>query len=148
MARRFGIAQQAGITTGTSKKTLIQLIAADNHAVAVIEFGVSFDGTSNTDTPILVQLIRQTDAGTMSSLTPVKADDSNGDTLDTSAQHTATAEPTSGDILESYRVHPQTGIVKAFNRDTELIVGAGDRLGLVVTAAVSVTAEAFIKFEE
>ena len=148
MASRFGIAEANGVATGTSAKTLLQLIAAANHAIKVIELSIGFHGTNNTHEPILVQLIRQTDAGTMSALTLRKADDSVSDSLDTTAQHTATAEPTSGDIVRSWTVHPQTGLTIQAHDLAPIIVGAGDRIGLVVTAANSVNADAYLCFEE
>lgn len=148
MARRFGIATQTGISTGTSAKTLVQLIAAANHAIVLTKFHCGFHGTSNTAEPILVQIVRQSDAGTMSSLTPVKADDSVADTLDTTAQHTATVEPTTGDVLHSVTVHPQTGYTECSGELTELICGAGDRIALRVTAAADVNADVTLHFEE
>jgi len=148
MATRNGLGRISGVATGTSAKTMIQLIAAANHAIKITEFGVSFNGVNNTHEPILVDLLRQTTAGTMSSLTLVKADDSGGDTLDTTAQHTATAEPTGSDVLRSLYVHPQTGAVVPVTDDAPIIVGAGDRLGLRVTAANDVSCAAHIAFEE
>lgn len=148
MARRVGTVSQAGISTGTALKTLLQLVAATNHAIVLIELGASFHGTSNTAEPILVQLMRQTTAGTMSAATVRAADDSIGDTFDTTAQHTATAEPTASDILRMWTIHPQTGLIWQAHDLAPVIVGAGDRLGLVVTAAASVNADAYLVFEE
>lgn len=148
MAARHGIAKLSGVATGTSAKTLIQLVAAANHAIKITEIGCSFAGITNTDAPILVELLRQTDAGTMTSLTPKKADDSIADTLDTTAQHTATAEPTGSDVIRDWRVHPQTGLVEQISDMAPIIVGAGDRIGLRVTAGVSVTCASYLCFEE
>ena len=148
MAGRIGTAKIAGVTTGTALKTMIQLIAAANHAIKIKQFVVGFHGTSATAEPIKVEIVRQTDAGTMSALTPVKADDSNGDTLDTTAQHTATAEPTPGDILVNIPVHPQTSLVYEPPWDAPIVVGAGDRLGFTTTAAVAVNCDMTVIFEE
>lgn len=148
MAAFIGVARQAEIATGTGAKTLIQIVAAANHRVKVLGFHVSFDGTSSTAAPIAVRLLRQTTAGTMTSLTPVKWDDSIADSLLTTAQHTATAEPTSGDVLLSANVHPQSGYEVLFPFGQEPIVGGGDRVGLEVTAGADVNAFAWIRFEE
>lgn len=147
MACRHGIAKITGVSTGTAAKTMIQLVAAANHAIEIIEVSVGFHGTNNTHEPILVELLRQTDAGTMSVLTPAKGDDSVGDTLDTSAQHTATSEPTGSDVLGVWTVHPQTGLVYQ-PPPGAIIVGAGDRAGLRVTAANSVSCDCYIRFVE
>lgn len=149
MAGRIGIAQQAAVALAAATvKTVVQVVAAANHAIKIRSFNVSFDGIDNTDEPVTVVLMRQTTAGTMSALTPVKNDDSCGDTLDTTAQHTATAEPTSGDVLYTITVHPQTSRNFVFDPDLCPIVGAGDRVGLVCTAPDAVNVDAGIVFEE
>lgn len=148
MSRRTGIAQLTGVATGTSAKTLIQLIAAANHAIEICEVSIGFHGTNNAHEPIKVELVRQTDAGTMSSLTPLKNDDSVGDTLDTTAQHTATVEPTTTDVLRAWTVHPQTGLVVLFPEDTRPVIGAGDRVGLRVTAPNDVSSDSCLVFNE
>lgn len=148
MAGRRGICTLTGVATGTAAKTLIQVVAATNHAVEITEVGVGFHGVNNTHEPILVELLRQTDAGTMSSLTPKAADDSIADTFDTTAQHTATGEPTGGDVLRAWTVHPQTGLVYQVSERAPIIVGAGDRVGLRVTAANSVDSDSYVLFTE
>jgi len=148
MARIRVHAGQNGIATGTSVKTLIQIVAAANHRVAVTEVGIGFHGVTNTHEPILVELLRQTTAGTMSALTPVKKDASADETLQTTAQHTATAEPTAGDVLKSWPVHPQTGVIWQPPSGDEILVPGGGRLGLRVTAANSINADVYMDFEE
>lgn len=148
MAGRFGVAQLSGVTTGTAVKTMIQLVAAANHAIRITEIGIAFHGTNNTHNPITVTLSRQTDAGTTTALTPVKADDSNGDTLDTTARHTATVEPTTTDVLRTWAVHPQTGLIDPLSDRAPIIVGAGDRVGLITDADNAVNADSYMAFEE
>src|SRR5205085_9677055 len=46
-------------------KTLLQVVAAAGHRVRVQGRGITIKGTSATDPPVLVQLVRQTTAGTM-----------------------------------------------------------------------------------
>ena len=148
MAARQGIAKLTGVATGTSAKTLIQLAAATNHAIEIVEVGIGFHGTSNTEEPILVELLRQTDAGTMSALTINSADDSGGDTFDTSAYHTATVEPSAGTVLRAWTVHPQTGFVYQAHDKAPIIVGAGDRIGLRATSADGADSDSYICFVE
>ena len=57
----------AAIATGTAAKTLAQIIAPANHRVQLKRLEISFDGVTNTATPIKVDILRQTTAGTMSS---------------------------------------------------------------------------------
>ena len=126
------------VATGTSLKTIAQLVAASNHGIKLDEIEVSFAGTSNTATPIKVEVLRQTTAGTMSSLTPVKDPDDSDETLQVTAQHTATAEPTASDILIVVNVHPQTGWSWQAPFGREIKIGGGDRVGVRVTAAADV----------
>src|SRR5262245_22813804 len=134
--------------SAATAKTVIQLVAATNHRVNLLSWGVYFDGTSATAEPVQVRLLRQTTAGTMSSLTPTKRDDSLAETLLTSAQHTATAEPTAGDVLEVKEVHPQSGYEKIYPFGGEVIIGGGDRLGIECNAPAAVNVRAEMVFEE
>ena len=129
-------------------KTVIQLVAASNHRTLVWAYHVSFEGVVTTNAPVFCELLVQTTAGTMSALTPVKRDDSIGETLQTTAQHTATAEPTAGDVLEVKEIHPQMGYEKLYPFGGELIVGGGDRIGIEVTAPAGVNCRAEMAFEE
>ena len=135
-------AVSAEIATGSgSAKTLLQLVAAANHAVIIELIEISFDGTSSTGEPIKVDFLRQTTAGTMSALTLVKYPaDEYAETLQTTAQHTATVEPTAGDVLRSFEVHPQLGKETVFSFAREIKIGGGDRLGIRVTAGASINA--------
>jgi hypothetical protein len=149
MAAFQGQATTAEIAlSAATAKTVIQLVAATNHRVKILSWGVYFDGVSPTAEPVQVRLLRQTTAGTMSALTPTKRDDSIADTLLTTAQHTATAEPTAGDVLEVKEVHPQGGYEKIYPFAGEPIVGGSDRLGIEVTAPATVNCRAELVFEE
>lgn len=90
---------QTEISTGTSVKTLLQVVAATNQRVLIKEWSMSFKGTSNTAAPILAEALVQSTAGTMTSLTLVLINAADNETLQTTAQHTATAEPTAGNVL-------------------------------------------------
>ncbi len=128
-------------------ETVLQLVAAANHRVKVKEWGVFFDGVSVTAEPVLVEIVRQSTAGTSSALTPVKVDDSLPETLQTTARDKVTVEPTTGDVLDAVQVHPQQGW-KEVDSDYIYIVGGGDRLGIRVTAPAAVNCKASMKFEE
>lgn len=149
MADLQGTLTTAEITlTAATAKTVLQLVAASNHRVKILEWGVYFSGVSVTAEPVVVTLMRQTTAGTMSALTPAKVDDSLAESIQTTAQHTATVEPTSGDVLERKNIHPQAGYEKIYPLGGEIKVGGGDRLGIVCTAPAGVDVIAYIKFEE
>lgn len=140
------IAEQAlGAATA---ETVLQLVAASNHRVKILRWGIFFDGTSVTAEPVQIRLMRQTSAGTSSANTPVKLDDSLAETLQTTARDTFTAEPTSGDVLEVFEVHPQQGIAMMYPLGQEVIIGGGDRVGIECTAPAAVNCRAYFVFEE
>jgi hypothetical protein len=133
--------------TAATAKTILQIVAPTHQRIKVRGFSVSFDGTSPSAEPVQVELVRQTSAGTMSSATPVKDDDSLPETIQATAQKTATSEPTTTDILRRYDVHPQTGYERAF-ADGELTIKGGGRLGLRCTAPAGVNVTGHINCEE
>lgn len=149
MAAFLGIAQQAEVAlTAATQKTVVQIVAAANHRVKILGWGVFFDGISTTAEPVQAVLQRQSTAGTSSALTPVKLDDSLAETLQTTARHTATVEPTSGDVVDAIEVHPQQGYEKLLPLGQEIICGGGDRIGIRCTAPAGVNVRAKIIFEE
>ncbi len=132
----------AAITTGTSIKTMIQLLAATNQCVKVGELSMSFNGTSNTNAPIYVETVKQTSAGTITNTTTlVKEDTGRAETIQTVGKDTATIEPTdSGAVTMAEYVHPQTGFLwQAPYAQEQFVAGAG-RLGFRQTAVNSVSA--------
>lgn len=149
MARVRGVITTEGEIAASvgAAKTILQLVAAANHPVAVKSLSVSFDGTSASAEPVQVDVLRQTTAGTMTSATPVE-ETNTGTILQTTAQRNATAEPTAGNVLRRYEVHPQSGIIEKFTIEDEIIVPGGGRLGLRVTAPAAVNALGAFSFEE
>jgi len=148
MAGIRAVAVTGEVATGTSQKTLLQIVAASNHRVLISEIAISFRGTSNTAEPIEVEIARQTTAGTMSALTPEKMNESDQETLQTTAQHTATVEPTTGNTVLRENVHPQGGYTWQAPFGGELVVEGGNRLGVMVTAGADVNATTRAIFEE
>jgi hypothetical protein len=129
-------------------KTILQLVAPANQRLLLVGLGISFDGTTSTDEPVTVELVKQSDAGTSSAATPVRDGDPGSETIQTTARKNATAEPTSTDVLRRYQIHPQGGgHERVFDADAIPIPG-GTRLGLRCTAPQAVNATAFMVSEE
>lgn len=97
------------ITTGTAALSLLKLTAASNHREYVDHIDVSLKGIVVTDAPAMVRIYKATTAGTFTALTPVHDGIPDAETIQLTAGHTATAEPTKTDLLGSGEVHPQTG---------------------------------------
>lgn len=139
------------IATTTSPKTILQLAAADNHRLQMGTFSCSFAGTTPNDGRILVELLFQTSAGTMSAATVQKRNPSDTETLQAVGQKNATGEPTSGGIIRQYYIDPEWGYTE-INRDiSDIQIPGGSpvsRLGLRVTAGTSINMVAFMDYEE
>jgi hypothetical protein len=142
------IAQTAEVAlSAATAKTVIQIVAPTNQRLLIKRWGVFFDGVSATAEPVQVRLLRQTTAGTMTSLTPVMLG-VGSETVQTTAQHTATAEPTAGNILDIAEVHPQSGYEVVVPFDQPIEVPGGGRLGVECTAPATVNVRAKIIFQE
>lgn len=146
---RFRQAVSAVACAAATAQTLIQFKAPTNQRVVIREISISFAGTTNTDAPALVQLMRQTTAGTAStSTTLVPIDDDLTETIQTVSNITYTVEPTYGGIIAAWYVHQQTGIVVPLSTIRPIVIKGGGRVGLVVTAGATVNASAYIEADE
>ena len=117
--------------TAATVRTVLQFVAPANHRVRLRKWRVSFDGTTTTAEPVVCRLLRQTTAGTMSAQTLTKSDNSLPETIQSSAQHSATAEPTAGDLLDTVEVHPQSLYEGNFPLGFgEVMIGGGGRIGI------------------
>ena len=147
MAGVFFRAVRDAIASGTALKTLVQLIAATNVRVRINRIIISTDGGTSSAVPILITLAKQTSAGTLTGLTLVKNTSADPETLQTTAGHTATAEPTTTDIYDYVRIHPQGGRWE-YVPNTPLYVPGGTRFGILVTAAATVNCTVTVECEE
>ena len=132
-------------------KTVAQLTAGTYNQLRITETAITFQGTDNLAKPLKIEICRQSDAGTMSSATVKKMIDSDSDTLATTGQTDATAEPTTGDVLRTWYIHPQSGLHYSVPEPSQFIVGQGDRIGIRVTiesGESNVDSAGFIEFEE
>ena len=131
--------------------TVLQVVAGSTVRPLVKAWEVSFDGADSTMTPVLVELIRQTTAGTSSALTLVKHDEASEPAIST-ALRTFTAEPTAGDILASVYLSPAGGIYSyQFPLGDEPVVAASGRIGLrgtTVAGSGTPNVAAWMKFLE
>jgi len=150
MARNFGtLCNSAAVAlTAATAKTVLQILAAANIRVAVQAITVSFDGNSNTAVPVIIQVMRQSTAGTMTARTITPKDDGVSSTIQASGSENASAEPTAGAIILNYHIHPQAGAQYPLPLPGEIILAGGGRLGIKVTAPAGVNCLANIEMEE
>ena len=114
--------------------TVAQLgpVAAPGKGCTVIGWGIYFDGVLAADQPIIVELMRQTSAGTMTTGLGYNHDENDARPVTTVFQHTATAEPTNGGIFVARKnVHPQSGYEVILPEGKEIKVAPASYLGLI-----------------
>lgn len=134
-------------TTGTTTRTLLQVVAPANQRVLVHRIDLGLKGINPTDSPVLAEVVRQSTAGTSGAVTPVKRNESDAETIQATARNGfSSTEPTTGDVVEQREVHPQGRDVIIFQ--PPLVVKGGNRLGVRVTAGVSISAAAAMHCEE
>jgi hypothetical protein len=78
---------------------------------------------------------------------PVKLS-AGSEAVQATASHTATAEPTAGDVLDVVEVHPQSGFDCLLPPDLAIDVPGGGRLGIECTAPAGVNVRAKFWHEE
>lgn len=142
------------ITSGTARKTLVQIAAGAQDKAEIVAFSFSFDGTSATAAPVLIELARQTTAGTGGvSGTIKKANEDSGNSAGTlltgPTGATWTAEPTTTDVLWHDRFTPVGfGGYFDFNPDMRFRTDLSGRLALLVTAAAAVGVAGEIRWSD
>lgn len=149
MARIHCIAATAEVAlAAATAKTVIKVTAPTNQRVVIEGWGVGFDGIAVTEAPVVCRLVKLTTAGTFSSLTPVRTQQGGSETVQSTAGHTATAEPTKTDVYDIQNVHPQTAMEWYFPLSQEIILAGGGSIGIECTAPAVVNVIAKIRFEE
>lgn len=127
-----------GVASGITTKTLLQVVAGTQRC-GVYGIRVSCAGTSSTAVPVRFRLVRQTTAGTSGGTATIGSVDSSGVTATATANITfSSTEPTSGDLLWTMDIHPQTGVAEFIPLGDEFVIPASGRLGVTILAAVTV----------
>ena len=148
-ANRFVVLSPSEIACYNSgnPKTILTVTAGSNIAVKILGWSITFDGTDVTSPPVIVELARQTTAGTITAITASKLS-TNSETVQASGGHTATAEPTKDNILDTFSIHPQGGIDVKYPEGEQPIIAAGGYIGIIVDSDIVVNCSAKIICEE
>jgi hypothetical protein len=134
MATPYKVGATGQSTTAATAKTLIQVVAPATRRVLIKEVSIGFASTTSSDGAALVELVRQTTAGTVTSSTPLLNDPAATAALSSGAIN-ATVEPTTTDVLRSWNVPVQGGLlIYQMPLGEEILVAASGRIGLRVTA--------------
>jgi hypothetical protein len=135
--------------------TFILLKAPANQRVKIKGLEIFGKGTSNTDTPVKVELLTATaisggTAGTAPTVLP--QDTEMAETIQTTATGNYSAEPTytpaGGNVLRTWYIHPQTGAAVYLPMHDEIKLKGGTYLGVRLTSNQSETFGLNVIFEE
>lgn len=141
------LASTAEITLSAGvAKTIAMIVAPTNQRLIAKRWGVFFDAATMGES-VICYLRRLTTAGTMSSLTPTKIG-VYSETIQSTAFHTATVEPTYGDIVDVIQIQPVSGADIWIPLTEEVPVPGGGRLGIVCVAPAGVNVIGKIGYEE
>lgn len=148
----------AGTTEGeealaaATAETIMQLRGATAVKAKIVAWGVSFDGATATDAPVMVRLLRQTSDGTGTGATEALLSDPDGPTANCAFLHSfSSTEPSAGDVLEVYEVHPNGGsLVREYppGREPVLDNATTSRIGIDCLAGATVNVVGFLHWEE
>lgn len=149
MARLLFSAHTGGevALVAATAKTVLQVLAPANQMVAVRSVAMSFDGVAGNAEPVVIEVTRQTTAGTMSSGTKTKMRPGSA-AIQTTVTRDASAPPTAGDSIFYENIHPQTGVEFRWAPDEDVVLDGGERLGLRITAPANVNVIARFLCEE
>lgn len=129
-------------------KTVVQLVTGATRRAKITGLELGFTSTTSTDGPVLVQLMLQTTAGTMSALTPRVLDQSDPAAIST-AQSNASAEPTASTVFYEWRITPIGGqLIRLWPFGFEFVMNVSSKVGIVMTAPQNQTTRLTLTFQE
>lgn len=135
-------------------KTAILCTSSATKQFTIVEFAISFDGTSSTAVPVLIELVAGTaaTAGTSTAATPALVRGDPSESAAFTCGINFTAEPTVLTPLKSWLVSPTSGlfIQSPLGREitsTAAAASARKTLGLRFTAPAAVNYRAFCELE-
>ena len=149
MADRFA-ATSGSVAFSTSTKTILALATGASAMNIWCELDVSFDGTSSTAAPIQIDLYTFTTDGTGTTGTVEKYGGSTILSAASTFKYNYTVEPSGTvTVIQSFFVHPQTGMVLQFPLGREYTMAASAFTGIrLVTPGAAANVIVNVIFEE
>ena len=153
MARLFlhGTSGAVACPAASTAKVIYQLITTANIRVAIQGWGVSFQGVSSTDSPILCRLTRSTlgTTGAVGTSSINKKNPDDAETVQTTCNATWGTPPAAGTTVEEFYVHPQTGYYKFYPQGQEIMIGGSaiTYFAFEVTTGATITGTPNVTFE-
>jgi hypothetical protein len=132
-----GARASAMSVAANSTKTLMQVLAPANQGVSWLRAKVSFEGVLSTDKPVIIQILKQTDAGTTGQAVTETVLLSPKGTAPTPqavalAGIFAGGEPTASDIVDEVYCHPQSGYEWVWQRAEDAFAYFNERYAIRV----------------
>lgn len=137
---KFDVPASTVALTATTAKTVLGIKAATNVCIKVTEVGISFDGATSSNAPVVCESMQSTFAtngpGTNStSVTPAKRDTGRAETIQATAAKTWTTEPTVLTLQRVIDVGAFNGVFyNIFPFDTPFIIIGGQGFVIRLTA--------------
>lgn len=151
---QFDLPYRSVACTAATAKSVVGVKAAANIAIKVLEASVSFDGATSSNAPAVVDFDRCTfganSPGTNStSLTPLKRDPGRDETVQATAAHTWTTQPTTLTAQFSKDVGQFNGLYHyVLPFASPLMVAGGAGFVITITSPNNVNATGHITCEE
>lgn len=125
---------ECSVTNTTT--TFLTLKAPANQRVKLKGVEIMGKGTSNTDTPVKVEIGKISADAVGGTATPTTSanDTENGETAQGTYKKTYASEPTYGNIFRTWEIHPQTGLIVYFPLHDEIKLKGGDEIGIRMTS--------------
>lgn len=157
MAMGFAVTSGAAFAVSSGAKTLLNVISGSTNPPVVVEFGISFDGTTATATPALLEMCSSTQAtagttGTIGTVKQIRGYPSWAPITTVAGQYSV--EPTTLTPVKQWRIPAFMGsfvIQWPLGREPQGQISAStDMKGIAfrVSAPASVNAVAYVEWEE
>ncbi len=149
---KLQVEDQQTLATGTTL-TLLQLVAATNHAIVVVGWGISFNSVEAAAPAVAVRPQIQTDAGTSADYSSSirRRDRLQTGTLDVTVLNAFSVEPSKTDDYPTVFVPAQSGYEVWWPEAGWITLAPGERLGLEMisgTLSASIQAAGYLAFDE
>ena len=147
MADYYTAVSDATALAAATAKTVLQIATPSTIRARVRELQISFDGVTSANPAGLVEIVRQTTAGTMSAVTPNPLDSAAPASLAT-ASRAATVEPTTTVTVREFRITPFAGLLvfQFVDDKDQIVVPISGFLGIRCTFAQIVNVNASLTF--
>lgn len=131
-------------------KTVFVASAPANQRIKITGWNLSFNGTVNSNTPVLVYFQDGSAAGTSTAFVPVPKEPECTETFQGTYGINATVEPTltSNKYRRQFYVHPQLGQEVYFPQGQEVMIKGGGIMAIVCNAPQAVSCSGWVDIEE